>query len=183
LKIGLTQRIFYHKDRPYDCIEHGWYSYLCRHDLVFVPNNPNQDFLLLADHIDALIITGGDDSAVRRVTEIRLATLMMQSRKPILGVCHGAFMLTDMLGGTVDRCDDHMDTNHAVDYMGLRYQVNSHHSQAIKRLHSTGYCLAQDEDGNCEAWMDGDIFGVVWHPERMQNPWTPPEIANRFQIA
>jgi gamma-glutamyl-gamma-aminobutyrate hydrolase PuuD len=76
-----------------------------------------------------------------------------------------------------------MDTHHSVEYMGLTYQVNSHHSQTIKRLHSTGYCLAQDKDGNCEAWVDGDIFGVVWHPERMQNPWTPPEIANRFQIA
>jgi gamma-glutamyl-gamma-aminobutyrate hydrolase PuuD len=182
LKLALTQRVFYHKQRAYDGIEHGWYRYLCRHELVFVPNDPTQDFDTLADSIDALIITGGDDSAVRRVTEIKLATAVMKRTKPILGVCHGAFLLTDILGGQVDRCDGHMDTDHSIWYMGIEKTVNSYHSQTISRIHKTGSVLATDEQGNCEAWIDGQISGVVWHPERMQNPWTPPEISNKFLI-
>jgi hypothetical protein len=29
-----------------------------------------------------------------------------------------------------------------------------------------------------EAWIDGKLAGVVWHPERMDNPWLPDEIHN-----
>jgi hypothetical protein len=27
-----------------------------------------------------------------------------------------------------------------------------------------------------EAWIDGPLAGVVWHPERMNQPWLPDEI-------
>ncbi len=182
MKIALTQRVIYHKNRAHDCIEHGWYRYLCRHELVFIANNPNQDFEKLADSVDALIITGGDDSAIRRVTELRISSQMMKLHKPILGICHGAFLLTDVLGGSVDRCEGHMDTDHEIEYMGLKRSVNSYHSQTIKHLHRTGHCLAKDEQGNCEAWIDGRISGVVWHPERMDDPWIPAEISNSFFI-
>lgn len=183
MKIALTQRVIYHKNRAHDCIEHGWYRYLSSHELVFVPNNPDQDFERLVDSVDAVIITGGDDSAIRHLTELRLATRMMKAHKPILGVCHGAFLLTDVMGGVVAPCDDHMDTEHEIEYMGLKRTVNSYHTQTIKHLHKSGHCLARDAEGNCEAWIDGDIYGVVWHPERMTDPWTPPEIANRFFIS
>ena len=82
----------------------------------------------------------------------------------------------------MDRCEGHMDTDHEVEYMGMKKTVNSFHSQNISRLHRSGHCLAVDDNGNCEAWADNNIFGIVWHPERMKNPWVPPEISNRFQI-
>lgn len=178
MKIALTQRVLYHNGRAYDGIEHGWYRYLCHHDLVFVPNNPSQDFQKIADSVDALVITGGDDSAIRRVTELRLASIMMKMYKPILGVCHGAFLLTDVLGGSVSECHGHMDTHHNVHYTGLTHQVNSYHTQTITNLHKSGTVLATDDDGNCEAWIDGRIAGIVWHPERMASPWIPVEISN-----
>ncbi len=182
MKLGLTQRIFYHKNRVYDSIEHGWYHYLKNHSLIFVPNDLNQDFHAVADNIDALIITGGDDSAVRRVTELRLSSVMMKLHKPILGICHGAFLLTDVLGGRVTPCHGHMDVEHSVEYLSGKKLVNSYHTQTISLLHSSGQGLAWDADGNCEAWIDGNISGVVWHPERMTDPWIPTEISNRFQI-
>ena len=85
MKIGLTQRVLYHKGRAYDSIEHGWYSYLKEHTLVFIQNRQDQDFQQLATDIDALIITGGDDSAIRRLTELKLATEVMKQQKPVIG--------------------------------------------------------------------------------------------------
>ena len=77
MKIGLTQRVLYHKGRAYDSIEHSWYSYLKNHTLTFIPNRLDQDFEQLAESIDALIITGGDDSVLRRTTELKVASAMM----------------------------------------------------------------------------------------------------------
>ena len=98
MKIALTQRVLYHKGRAYDSIEHSWYRYLKSHTLSFIPNRLDQDFEQLADSHDCLIITGGDDSAIRRTVEFKLATAVMKQQKPILGICLGAFLLTDALG-------------------------------------------------------------------------------------
>ena len=178
MRIGLTQRVLYHKGRGYDSLEHGWYRFLKDHTLTFIPNRLDQDFIALSDSVDALIITGGDDSAIRRTTEFKIASLVMQQLKPVIGVCHGAFLLTDALGGFVDKCVGHMDTEHTVSYFGREVSVNSFHEQAIKKLHSSAQGLAYDQDGNCEAWIDKNLAGVVWHPERSEDSWLPSEIAN-----
>jgi gamma-glutamyl-gamma-aminobutyrate hydrolase PuuD len=45
-------------------------------------------------------------------------------------------------------------------------------------VHDTATVLATDPDGNCEAWIDGKMAGIVWHPERMYSPFVPAEIMN-----
>lgn len=174
--------MLYHKQRAYDSIEHGWYTWLKEHTLFFVPNRRDQDFNSIVDANDSLIITGGDDSALRRTVELKLATLFMAAQKPVLGVCHGAFMLSDVLGGVVSPVFDHMDTEHTVDYFGQSILVNSYHSQTITQPHSTAHVLATDSAGNIEAWIDKTLAGVTWHPERSNNPWIPSEIANLLKI-
>jgi len=178
LRIGLTQRVLYHKGRAYDSIEHGWYSYLREHTLVFIPNRQDQDFKKLATNIDALVITGGDDSAIRRLTELKIATEVMKQRKPIIGVCHGCFLLTEEMEGVVGTIEGHSDTLHEINYFGEQRIVNSFHNLRIMKPHNEATVLATDEDGNCEAWIDSKltIAGVVWHPERMLTPWLPDEI-------
>jgi GMP synthase-like glutamine amidotransferase len=182
LNIGLSQRILYHKGRAYDSIEHGWYPYLKEHTLFFIPNDIENDFDLLESQLDALILTGGDDSTLRRVTEIRLASRMLKNHKPILGVCHGCFLLTDLLGGIVKSVDGHSDTEHTIDYFGANILVNSFHNLTIKTPHPTATVLATDSEGNCEAWIDKNIAGVVWHPERMDVPFLPTEIQQLIKI-
>jgi gamma-glutamyl-gamma-aminobutyrate hydrolase PuuD len=176
LKIGLSQRILSYKGRAYDAIEHGWYSYLQGHTLFYLPNSTAQDFNQIADNLDSFIITGGDDSVLRRTVEIKLASAMMQRNKPVVGVCHGAFLLTELLGGTVVDVDLHMEQLHPVIYFGEVKIVNSFHNIAIDKLHDTGTVLCTDELGHVEAWIDGQLAGVVWHPERMDRPWLPDEI-------
>lgn len=165
----------------YDSLEHNWYAYLRGHKLTFVPNDPDQDFEAMADQCDGVVITGGDDSAIRRVTEIRLATAMLQRLKPVIGICHGSFLLSDIMGGTVSPCSDHMDTEHEVISGTDHILVNSFHTQTITKLHSTGTSLATDSSGQVEAWIDKNIAGVTWHPQRMAQPWLPNPIAGLLE--
>lgn len=176
MKIGLTQRILYHNGQAYDSTQHGWYSYLKGHTLVPIANRIDQDFEQLAVELDAVIITGGDDSALRHTVELKLAGQMTLRQKPVVGVCHGAFLLADVLGGQVEDVIGHHNTEHTVMYFGDIYQVNSYHTLAITKLHKSGTVLATDNEGNCEAWIDGQTAGVVWHPERMKEPWLPDVI-------
>jgi gamma-glutamyl-gamma-aminobutyrate hydrolase PuuD len=177
MNIGLTQRIFYHKQRAYDSLEHGWYSFLKGHTLFPIANDIEQDFKALAHSLDILIITGGNDPTVRRITETKLASEMMLLKKPVVGICHGAFLLTTLLGGEIDDCSYHMDTEHTVITDDGRHTVNSYHDYQITKLHTTATVLARDTEGNCEAWIDGTLAGIVWHPERMTIPFMPKEVA------
>ena len=177
MNIGLSQRVLLHKNRAYDALEHGWYSYLKAHTLFPIANRPGQDFNSLANELDCFIITGGDDSTVRRLTEVRLATHMIARQKPVIGICHGAFLITEILGGEIAEIGNHVDCEHQVNYFGELITVNSYHSLAIKTPQKSATILAYDEHGNCEAWIDGNTAGIVWHPERMLVPWIPDEIA------
>lgn len=176
MKIGLSQRVLLHKNRAYDALEHGWYSYLKAHTLFPIANRPHQDFNSLANELDCFIITGGDDSTTRRLTEVRLATHMIARSKPVIGVCHGAFLLTELLGGEIAEIGNHINCSHEISYFGDLITVNSYHSLAIKIPQKSATVLAYDDHGNCEAWIDGNIAGIVWHPERMEKPWIPEEI-------
>jgi gamma-glutamyl-gamma-aminobutyrate hydrolase PuuD len=107
---------------------------------------------------------------------MRLATHMIARQKPVIGICHGAFLLTELLGGEIAEIDGHTDSEHEINYFGELITVNSYHSLAIKIPQRSATILANDDHGNCEAWIDGTTAGIVWHPERMTSPWIPDEI-------
>lgn len=176
MKIGLSQRIFLHKKQSYDSLEHGWYWYLKQHTIIPIANRTDNNFAYIADLLDAFIITGGDDNCLRRIVELRLANQMLLRGKPIIGICHGAFLLTEILGGTVAEIQGHVDCTHEVNYLGTIKEVCSYHSLSISQAQSSAKILAHDNDGNCEAWIDNNLAGIVWHPERMKTPWIPEEI-------
>ena len=176
MKIGLTQRILTHNGQAYDSTQHGWYQYFKNHTLVPIANRTDQDFDKLARELDCLVITGGDDTPLRRVVELKISTQMMKRQRPILGVCHGAFLLTDILGGKVIGVEGHHNTEHWISYFGEMISVNSFHALAIEQAPESATILCVDQDNHCEAWIDNTVAAVVWHPERMMNPWLPDEI-------
>ena len=178
MKIGLSQRVLFYKDRAYDSIDHGWYSWLKDHTLFSIPNRRDQDFIKLADELDAFIITGGDDSPLRRSVELNLAALMVAQNKPVIGVCHGCFLITETLQGQIGKIEAHMDTDHNVHYNSQVYNVNSYHQLAVIAPPPSARVLVVDDQRNCESWILDNVAGVVWHPERMDNPWVPNEIAD-----
>lgn len=176
MRIALSQQVFCHNNITYDATEHGWYDLLKNQELFFVPNNMTLDFEKLADYVDVFLITGGEDSEKRRIVEIKFATAMMQRNKPVIGICHGAFLITELLGGIVGDVQGHAGTIHNLIYGKRMIAVNSFHDKAITKLHPSGTPLCVDEQGNVEAFIDGKLAGVMWHPERMPDPWLPPEI-------
>ncbi len=172
MNIGLTQRVLLHKNRQYDSIEHGWYSCLINHNLIFIPNRMDiQDI-----DIDLLIVTGGDDHPIRDYVEKALIQKMIGENKPIIGICHGAFLLTEMFGGKVSRIDGHMDIEHLISCNGRVDKVNSFHTLQIIKAPDSAEVLAHDDHNICEAWMYNNIGAVVWHPERMETPLWPNKI-------
>lgn len=180
--IGLTQRVLFHNEIAYDSIEHGWYSLLKDHTLTFVSNRIDQNLDELADTLDVLVLTGGDDSTIRRIVETRLSIEMLKRKKPIIGICHGAFLLTDLCGGKVDSIEGHHNIEHEITCDKKQLVVNSYHTLRISEAPKQSTVLAIDCDNNCEAWIDGNIAAIVWHPERMKQAIIPEQIKNLWNI-
>jgi len=171
--IGLTQRVLFHKERAYDSLEHGWYSCLQGHKLVAIPNRKDIEI-----DADLLIVTGGDNHPIRDLIETQLIQKFMLESKPIIGICHGAFLLTILFGGKVSDISGHMDTEHLVNGKQL---VNSYHTLQIESHPMQATVLATDEAGRCESWIYKNIGAVVWHPERMNKPFWPKQIEDLFR--
>lgn len=173
MRIGLTQRVLFHRDRAYDSLEHSWYEYLQGHTLIPIANRLPVNIT----DLDALIITGGDDHVIRNQVEHELADWMFLLNLPVIGICHGCQFLTQKLGGTVVPVDDHMDSYHEVTYHGEQHIVNSYHKLRIEHPPPGATVLAQDPDGYVEAWIMGRTASIMWHPERQAQPWIPNEIS------
>ena len=172
MRIGLTQRVLLHQGRAYDSLEHSWYEFLQGHTLVSIPNR----LPVSVPNIDMLIVTGGDDHPVRNQVENELIDIMRSQDVPVIGICHGCQLLTQRLGGTVVPVDGHMDSYHEIEYHGQSHLVNSYHKLRIEQSPVNATVLARDPDGHPEAWILGQIAGMMWHPERMIKPWIPAEI-------
>ena len=172
MQIGLTQRVLFHRDRAYDSLEHSWYEYLQGHTLIPIANRLCSPF----PDIDLLIITGGDDHPIRNQIEHELVNGMLSRDLPVIGICHGCQLLTQKLGGSVVPVEDHQDSYHDVFYQDESHLVNSYHKLRIERSPPGATVLASDPDGYPEAWIQGQIAGIMWHPERMAQPWIPEEI-------
>lgn len=172
MRIGLTQRVLFHRDRAYDSLEHSWYEFLQGHTLIPIANRLPIDIT----DLDALIITGGDDHPVRNQIEHELANQMFLHDLPVIGICHGCQLLTQRLGGSVVPVLDHEDCYHEVFYQDQPHLVNSYHRLRIERSPPGATVLARDPAGYAEAWIQGRTSGIMWHPERMPQPWIPAEI-------
>jgi gamma-glutamyl-gamma-aminobutyrate hydrolase PuuD len=160
-----------------DYLERSWYSLLNKHELIPAPNLPNKDF---DTNWDCLVITGGSDSIDRYLTENKLFKMADDNNKPIIGFCHGAFVINELAGGINSSIDNHAGVDHNVYMEESTHTVNSYHSQYISRLASNFESIATDKDGNCEAFQHQSKlqWGVLWHPERMINPLLPSQLSN-----
>lgn len=185
MNVGLSQRVLYHKDRAHDSLEHNWYRFLDNHALFPIANRLDQNFDELADKLDVLILTGGDDSQIRHVTELKISTKMFERSKPILGICHGAFLLTELFDGEVKYDEKLRDIiSHDVIYNGNNYTVNSFHTNYIDTISQNCKSLCTDMDGKVESWVHKycNISTIVWHPERMDTPFIPDEIKEATKL-
>jgi gamma-glutamyl-gamma-aminobutyrate hydrolase PuuD len=180
LRIGITQRIISHNGFNYDSLEPSWYDLFDKHEIIPIPNNVNIKEELYSD-IDLLILSGGNDTVTRRIVETRLISFMMTKNKPIIGVCHGAFLLSELFEGVVERdASIKWGVNHHVKYFDKSMLVNSYHNLKISSTPPKTKILCVDEENNVECWIHNQfkIGAIVWHPERMKESFIPKEILN-----
>jgi gamma-glutamyl-gamma-aminobutyrate hydrolase PuuD len=175
MKIGITQRTLVHKGFSYDSLEPSWYTLFDKHEIIPIPNTVNIKQELYED-IDLLIVSGGDDNATRRIVETRLITFMLANRRPIIGVCHGAFLLTHLFDGLVESIDK-VKQDHFVYSSNDQVLVNSYHNLAITNPPKDTTVLYTDGT-YAESWVHDylKIGTIVWHPERMTDPFIPQEL-------
>ena len=177
MKIGLSQRVLTHNKQVHDSLDRNWYVLLRGHELVPIPNREDLNYQSLAESLDLLILTGGGNERIRLETEISIATEMSKLGKPILGICHGAFLLTEIFEGkTKSGKENHHNVNHLVYGKESSRMVNSFHNIAIDKHPPNSVLLYSDEDDDCESWIMDNICAIVWHPERMTIPYIPEEI-------
>ena len=95
MKIVVSQEEYIKFSKPFDALERNYYDFLSNHELVPVPNIvkvPDYDY-------DCLLLTGGPDSPARHKTENLLFAHAFKKKLPIIGICHGAFVINDLCGG------------------------------------------------------------------------------------
>lgn len=172
MKIAITQRQTTINGIVYDCLEQGWYRLFKDHDICLVPNVV--DVIIDAD---MLVVSGGNETEQRYKTELTVCDWAMRNNKPILGVCHGAFFLNFAFGGINAEIQGHRNVEHDVIMEGKTYTVNSYHDVCIYQLASTLISVAETKE-NPEAFKHKEypIWGLVWHPERMEDPVLPSDI-------
>jgi putative glutamine amidotransferase len=159
----------------FDALERSWYNLFKKHNLIPVPNLGIIDESI---EFDCLVLTGGPDSIERHTTEDLLFYHAYKLNKPIFGFCHGAFAVNDLTGGTNGYIEGHIQVDHEIIMEGNIYTVNSYHGQSIDKLGPEMEKVAMDLDGYTEAFRHKtrEIYGIVWHPERMKNPVLPAKV-------
>jgi gamma-glutamyl-gamma-aminobutyrate hydrolase PuuD len=123
------------------------------------------------------VLSGGDDHPQRLLTEIEMIKQFRERKKPILGICHGAFLLTQLWDGKLTPVEGHRRTEHTVWYKYKQHTVNSYHGSGITDAPTDARVLVTDDNGLIEAWQRENCLAVVWHPERdlINNHWMPDE--------
>ena len=174
MNIALTQRELSIRGWNYDCTSRDWYGFLSSHILSFIPNVKDFDFT----KIDCLLITGGESTPNRDRVENFAVNLFLKENKPIIGVCHGAFFLNSYFGGTNGTIEGHRGINHKIKLEDKTPYVASYHSTSIETLAEDLEPIAWDLADNVEGFKHKtkNIWGLVWHPERMVNPVLPADL-------
>jgi putative glutamine amidotransferase len=127
--------------------------------------------------LNALVLTGGDDlgaSERRDRTERALLEACRAHSLPVFGVCRGAQLMWDALGGMLVPVEGHLAQRH-----GLRHadgattkapDVNSYHRWGLpgETIPAQVTPLAFAPDGSVESFAvtARRWTAVMWHPER-----------------
>lgn len=104
-----------------------------------------------------------------------------KAQKPILGICGGLQSINVFFGGSLNQKISNHNINEKLHKIKISdktflktiynkdIDVNSFHSQSIKKVANGFKISAQSEDGTIEAIEKDNIIAVQWHPEQMND--------------
>ncbi len=166
--------------------------------------------------VDGLVLSGGDDlhpslygqaphpsvgllPERKQRSDLALMNVLFERKKPALGICYGAQLLSVWRGGSLvqdiptavgtaighskgARHDVDLEPSSRVARIlgGTRFPVRSWHHQAVENPGRHVRVVARSGDGVVEAVEDEEhpfFLAVQWHPERMHDA---PEQARLF---
>lgn len=178
---------------------------------IILPVNEPSVAAKYADLVDGLILAGGEDISPilycedarntikatypkRDEAELAITEQMIESGKPILGICRGLQLLNVIHGGTLyqdlsekeDVFVKHIqetpsnhpihtvsvdETSYMATFLSGEIFVNSFHHQVIRKLGDGLRVSAESSDGIIEAIESIDetknIIAIQWHPENL----------------
>jgi len=175
MRIGITQRPYEINGVMHDCLDPTWYTFFAPHELVAIPNIKNIE---LSSTIDMIDFTGEEISRDRTAVESHCFNFAAKRKLPMLGICHGALFLNYIFGGINQEIKGHRNTEHTILIDSKVVTVNSFHDYALDELGSALHPIARAKDKSIEAFKHNTlpIWGIMWHPERMDKPALPPGV-------
>lgn len=133
------------------------------------------EFSRYIPYVSGVILSGGNDISIidnskinnkRDSYETRIIELCIAHKIPLLGICHGAQIISYYFDSSFEKQIGHVG-QHAIIADGKEYEVNSYHNYCITKLGDGLESLAQC-DCTIEAFMhkEYDIYAMMWHIER-----------------
>ena len=104
------------------------------------------------------------------IIDYKVINYAIANKIPILGICRGYQVLNVYFGGSLHQNIDNHFNNHFVEYKNYKFNVNSTHHQAIKKLANNLIPLFK-HNNIIESFIHKElpIIGIQWHPERMDD--------------
>ena len=134
------------------------------------------------DELRGLILSGGP-SSVYAEDAPRFGRQVLDLGLPVLGICYGMQLLTDLLGGEVEPAQEREFGRSHLQVTGAsrlfegfdteaRHPVWMSHGDRVRRLPDGFSAIARSDNSPCAAMASSDdrLFGVQFHPEVVHTP-------------
>jgi N5-(cytidine 5'-diphosphoramidyl)-L-glutamine hydrolase len=187
--IAITQRVT--EETRYverrDSLDQRWFDFA--HEvglnLLLLPNHVEQARELVERTRPAgLILSGGNDliqlggnTPERDNTEKWTFSHFSKERKPVVGVCRGMQFIQAHYGVRLETVENHVMPEQRITINGHEETVNSYHQFGTRQANDSFSTWAYAADGVIKAirLRESPVWGIMWHPERMQ-PFSPRDL-------
>lgn len=171
--VAVSQRTELNKDyaETRDSLDQRWSAFLaaCQLSPLLIPNHLTTTKQLLETiPIQGVILTGGNDSHERQMTEYALMEFAINKGLPILGVCHGMQVIQRFFGVPLHEIAGHIQEKQTIYIQDQLTEVNSFHECGTKDTIDDLIVWARAQDGIVKAicHQSRPMVGIMWHPER-----------------